>query len=490
MRVAYPLAVALLFACAFGLRVFFASAYPTMFWADEIFQSLEQAHRLVFGNGVVPWEFRVGARSWILPGFLAGVMAATSGLAPGASGYLTGVRVVLSLLSLSLPLAAFVLARRRHGQLLPLMAAGFVGCWYELVYFAPKAFAEVVAAHLFVPALLPLSAAAPTRRGAIVAGSLLGVAVALRPHFAPAALLAGFLFLRNRRALLRPLAWSFFALVVAGGLLDALTWGAPFQSIWENLRANVSGVRAERNSETPWFGFLIVAGRVWWPWTFALLALIYLGARGQRLLVVSCLALLATHTLFAHKEYRYVYLCLCICIVLASLGLCELARLCRERLALPLWLARAGGLSLLAGALYASFSLGLRYDFRATSLQGSSGEPPLLWTHFRGMLLAFEELSADASVCGVGLENRRWDRSGGYTYLHRDVPLFQITDNAAYRQYASAFNVFVASASSPPQIGHFSRTRCWDTVCVYRRPGPCIAVPGYDINQQLIAAGD
>ena len=39
-----------------------------VFWPDEIYQSLEQAHRFAFGFGVIPWEFAEGARSWLLPG--------------------------------------------------------------------------------------------------------------------------------------------------------------------------------------------------------------------------------------------------------------------------------------------------------------------------------------------------------------------------------------------------------------------------------------
>ena len=53
-----------------------ALAFPNVVWPDEIFQTLEQAHRLAFGYGIVPWEFRAGARSWLLPGLLAGAMEA------------------------------------------------------------------------------------------------------------------------------------------------------------------------------------------------------------------------------------------------------------------------------------------------------------------------------------------------------------------------------------------------------------------------------
>jgi GPI mannosyltransferase 3 len=51
---------------------------------DEVFQTLEQAHRLVFGNGLVPWEFVYGAISSVLPGALATLMVPASLLGGGA----------------------------------------------------------------------------------------------------------------------------------------------------------------------------------------------------------------------------------------------------------------------------------------------------------------------------------------------------------------------------------------------------------------------
>jgi hypothetical protein len=45
-----------------------------MVWGDEIFQVSEQAHRLVYGSGLVPWEFQLGMRSWLLPGVIAALI--------------------------------------------------------------------------------------------------------------------------------------------------------------------------------------------------------------------------------------------------------------------------------------------------------------------------------------------------------------------------------------------------------------------------------
>src|SRR5207248_3916311 len=51
-----------------GLRLMPVLFLPGLNWDDEIFQATEPAHRLVFGYGIVAWEFQLGMRSWILPG--------------------------------------------------------------------------------------------------------------------------------------------------------------------------------------------------------------------------------------------------------------------------------------------------------------------------------------------------------------------------------------------------------------------------------------
>ena len=45
------------FLVAFLVRFLAAILAPGIHHEDEIFQSLEHAHRLVFGYGFVPWEF-------------------------------------------------------------------------------------------------------------------------------------------------------------------------------------------------------------------------------------------------------------------------------------------------------------------------------------------------------------------------------------------------------------------------------------------------
>ncbi|MFP2911530.1 hypothetical protein ACLESD_42190, partial [Pyxidicoccus sp. 3LFB2] len=57
-----------------ALRIHWALNDEGMYWPDEVYQSLEPAHRLVYGYGLVAWEFVEGARNWALPGLVAGVL--------------------------------------------------------------------------------------------------------------------------------------------------------------------------------------------------------------------------------------------------------------------------------------------------------------------------------------------------------------------------------------------------------------------------------
>jgi hypothetical protein len=55
----------------------------------------EQAHRIAFGYGVVPWEFRAGIRSPVLPYVLAALFWVSERVVGGPEGYLLVTRAVL-----------------------------------------------------------------------------------------------------------------------------------------------------------------------------------------------------------------------------------------------------------------------------------------------------------------------------------------------------------------------------------------------------------
>src|SRR5487761_1165598 len=130
-----------------------AARSPNIVHPDEIFQTQEPAHRLAYGYGVVTWEWREGIRSWVFPAFLAGVMRATTWLGRGSSGYVWGIAIVLSLISLTTVWFGFSWAKRASGVDAAIIAAGACATWHGLVDFAPCALTEVVAVHALLPGL-------------------------------------------------------------------------------------------------------------------------------------------------------------------------------------------------------------------------------------------------------------------------------------------------------------------------------------------------
>ena len=82
-------------AVAVALRILafnsFSAHHP-----DELIQYLEQAHRIVFGYGVVPWEFREFIRSWLIPLMLVPPMQLGEWIEPGGRLYLLLPRLMFA----------------------------------------------------------------------------------------------------------------------------------------------------------------------------------------------------------------------------------------------------------------------------------------------------------------------------------------------------------------------------------------------------------
>ena len=123
---------------------------PSINWGDEIFQTVEPAHRLVFGYGLVPWEFQLGMRFWLLPGVIAGLMEIARIIGDGPQYYLSAVAIGLGVLACAPVICGFLWCRREFGLPAAFVAAFAVAVAPELVYFGARTLNEVVAAHLLV----------------------------------------------------------------------------------------------------------------------------------------------------------------------------------------------------------------------------------------------------------------------------------------------------------------------------------------------------
>jgi hypothetical protein len=119
---------------AVALRVAVACWFEQFDHPDALFQYLEQAHRLVYGYGFVPWEYRFGIRNWLLPGALAGLLAffRLLGLSQPTL-YVPLLKSTFAIVSVSVVYAGYVTGRNVFGEQTGRLAAVFATFWYELI---------------------------------------------------------------------------------------------------------------------------------------------------------------------------------------------------------------------------------------------------------------------------------------------------------------------------------------------------------------------
>ena len=466
---------------AFLLRLYGYLNYPSIHHPDELFQYLEQAHRLTFGYGIIPWEYRDGTRSWLFPGLLAGLMKLSDSLGfSNPDAYLFLVASVLSALSLSVIVVGFLWAYRVQGIVAAFITAMLCSIWFELVYFAPKTLTEAVAAHLLVIAVYLAWPGRPVDnwRRLFVAGLVFGLVVSLRVHLAPALLVtAAYICRLELREKWAPLVAGGVMVVFLSGMLDSVTWQYPFQSFFENVHANIVEKRSHVYGIESWSFYI----KEWWDiWGLVMAPIVLLSLLAMRrnfLLSLIPAAIILTHMLFAHKEYRFVFPATPFIVMLTGLGTAEvfdkLQTYIRHRLTAGIVLA-----SIIL--LWASVSGVLAFSdaFRNN------------WFLNRDSLNAFAFLRDREDMCAVGLPGGAdWYLTGGYTYLHRDVPIIIPINKTELM--SSAYNYALASPGYLPDDGPFTSIICWEgeNICIYHRDGPCERAPGMEANEVLKLLG-
>lgn len=446
---------AALLGAALALRIGLARSFRLGASIDEVFQSLEPAHRLAFGYGVITWEWRLGLRSWVIPTFLAGVMRSTAWMAPGSAGYLAAVTVVLSLLSLTTVWFAYAWVRRVIGKEAALLAALACSVSLLLVYMAPKALSEVIAGHLLPPALyfgaFPADRHPQTRL--FFTGVLLGLVAAIRIQFIPAVAFAALYFCyRHGRRRILAIAAGMALPIVAFGMVDWITWSYPFQSFLNNYYVQIVQHVAARFGIPPWYWYFEALAVLLGP----ALLFAFQGARRSPFLAAVALVIFASHTLVAHKELRFLYPLYPMAIILAAIGFADAAARLKPRFNLPEFSSTV----VAAGTLF----------FLLSSLTALYYRPRLM---NMGPSYAFSRLSRDVAPCGVALYRFGWFDSGGYSYLHRNVPILWITSPAILAQRAPSYNAIVAPAQSYDLPPAFKTLQCSHGFCLYLRDGAC-----------------
>jgi hypothetical protein len=447
---------------------------PSAVWADEIFQTSEPAHRLVYGSGLVAWEFQLGVRSWLLPGLIAGLMELSRIIGDGPDFYLPVIAVFFAALAAAPVVCCFLWCRRLFGVGGALLAGLAVTIAAEPVYFGARTLSETVAGHLLIVALWVLEPGYPviSRRRLFYGGALLGLVFALRVQLAPA--LAAAILRRNWRADRGRLAATLAgaaAILAAAGLLDALTLGYPFASVWRYVLYNVFyGVSGTFGVE-PWPYYFLGELGVWGGASATVLLLTAIGAWRLPLVFVVAVVILAVHAAIAHKEYRFIYPAIVPLTVLAGAGLAQMASWGRD------WLTGRGAPKRAAAIASAAFAV---VWWGLASLQIWNGAA--LIAHRQRMhdnLVAASVVAHGPAPCGIGLYGLGgddWDAYGGYTYFHRPAPMYWPQDETALTAAAEAFDTLLYTKPLPAALG-FTTQQCIGEVCIAQRAGGCRTLP-------------
>ena len=450
----------LVLALAFAARAAVALSGDFVLHPDEIMQYLEPAHRLVFGSGVTYWEYFYGARSWLVPGTVAGVLLLFDAVGLGQPfWYIGGVKLLFCAISLAIPAGMYVFARRHFGETAgraALLAGAF---WYELIGFAHKPMTEFVATAPLVALLaLCVRPSVDHARTAWMAAFLACLTAAIRLQYAPAALLLlGIVFLRTGKRIQLTLAAAGFA--AAFGLFDAVVWdGGLFHSYVTNLRYNLI-VGAMRTGESPAYQFLLWLTLAGLGLSVLCVAVALRRPRRYGFLLGLIALVLLVHSLQAHKEYRFIFA------------------------VIPLWLLTGADLVARLAALgdgarrFAGFATA---GFAAVSLAGILNALPYqdrvyrAWSRETGVVgfvrnqdpifPAYRYLARAPGVTAVWQVDRPYYNLPGYYYLHRKIPFYDGVTGSDLKRNVEAVSSLVSHIVSAD---------------------PGFSVPGYSLEQEF-----
>jgi GPI mannosyltransferase 3 len=461
------------------LRVVLAIVHQGVIYPDETYQMTEAAHRLVFGYGIVPWEFQQGLRSWIGPGFLVPPTALAGVLGLDGLHLMILVKVWVALWTTGGAVAGALGARRLAGPLAGLLAASLTAFSPLSAVYEVHPLADSVAAPLPVLALALLSRppSRPRADGAALAGVLLVVSVSLRPQLVIVVLgfVVATLLTRNRARILG-LGAGLGGGAVLSGLLDALTWGTPFAPLWRSVTFNIVDDGASTWGRSPARFYVAhavaVSGTVIAVLLAAGLLLALLSGRTATLpsspIATGVLAFLSLLSAIPHKELRFLVPALPLTFALAAVGLTRIVTLVPGRYTsvAPVTAMGLAVLAVAAGSLRLPHltmrDLGYRNDSRSAWVIDDV-TPRLL-----------SRAGTLPATCGVALASGGLTWSGGYSYLHRNVPLAYVRGRGVgdWRAWA---NVVITRPGRLP-VGYQVVLRIGRGVLA-ERSGPCAPAP-------------
>jgi hypothetical protein len=377
---------------------------------------------------------------------LAGYLRISSalGLHSGLA-LMTSMKVLLALLGVLTVALTMVLAWRIGGTTASLIAAALSITFPVMLVLGNHSFSETFSVPLVTGAAALVVTTDTSKRSARIAGLVAGLAALIRPQ--NAIFVAGLFVVMLLRPSKRPAVQ--FGLVVGAvvtfaGVLDWVTWGKPFVSYWRYFYAAVSSTQAQ---PAPWYFYLTKLFSANGVLIAVVLVGLVLVARRLPGYVAIVVVYIAVHSFNVHKELRFVLPIVPLALALAAIGIggfidSELAKIRAERESrLRGFLQKREG-SLVPRVVAVSSAVVVALLFAVVANQatfGSFGETRVwsakksVWHNLEGYNRLLSRAGTERSICGLAVTPINVIWFGGYSYLHRNIPMFYIDLNALLR---------------------------------------------------------
>jgi len=458
-------------AAAAILRVWLSWYDHSVFWPDEIHQSLEQAHRAVFGYGLVPWEFRDGARSWFFPGVIAALWEAAALVGVDSSMTLVMIaRLFMVVSSVVAIVYAAKIAAETRGMRAGAAVAVILATLPPAVVFGYRGMSETASAPLIAVGAWFLTKR--TTRGAQYAGLAIALACLCRYQNGLFVLVfAATMLLQRRWREVLAFCGAGAAVALFGGLLDWVTWGRPFHSFLTYVDFNLLHDGASTFGVEPFSYYVTSLWTSVGPLLPVLFACFCVGAIYEPVLGGAVVAYVLAHSVLPHKEFRFLVPCLPLFATVAGVGVDALLR----RAPLPRLIAVAS-----AVALTTTFGFALVYlDYGDMGqYKGTERATASVWRNEEDATLLLANAGTRTDLCGLTVLGARAAFTGAYTYLHREVPL--IYENQLCSTAPSNYVIAPSARAAqvlPPSYQLTQQLGGWG---LYRRDGVCQVSDVYD----------
>lgn len=288
---------------------------------DEVFQTVEMAHKLAFGKGFVFWEFNVGARSWFLPGVFAGIYKILDFCGIKDPFYLNvGLKITLGILhSLAVSVTYLLFKKYFRDRFTAFFFTVPLACSYLLSYISVRTLSESAALPFMIFTVYQAVKHIENYKNRHLVLSFIFAGIAFMIRFQTAAFSIGiaFAFLFTSR---KPIKTSmifgtgYTAMVLLQGLLDKLTWGKFMQSFMTYFDYNILRGVANKHGISPWFYYIKEISGLCNPviyvsaTLFAAVVLIsYKNRKKELLFFLPFMTFFVIHSIISHKEPRFIF---------------------------------------------------------------------------------------------------------------------------------------------------------------------------------------